>query len=221
MAYVGILLIAILVSFIIVRIGGFALQLTGIEPDVARFQALSAFSGTGFTTREAERVVGHKTRRRIVTILIILGNAGTVTVIATLVASFTQVEGYMWFFIQLAIIIAGIFGLYKLIIRSSVGQRFLDWLQKPIVNRVLSGTPAVEEVFHVEKDWAISLVMVKGSSEGIGLSVADITAEGDIEILSIDRAGTNLTKPNSEERIVEGDRLLVYGNRKSVKRVLG
>ena len=70
MAYVGILLIAILVSFIAVRIGGFALQLTGIEPDVARFQALSAFSGTGFTTREAERVVGHRTRRRIVTILI-------------------------------------------------------------------------------------------------------------------------------------------------------
>jgi hypothetical protein len=221
MAYVGILLIAILVSFLIVRIGGFALQLTGIEPDVARFQALSAFSGTGFTTREAERVVGHKTRRRIVTILIIMGNAGTVTVIATLVASFTQVEGYLWFFIRLAIIIAGIFGLYRLIIRSNVGQRFLDWLQKPIVDRVLGGTPAVEEVFHVEKDWAISLVMVKGSSESIGLSVADITAEGGIEILSIDRAGTNLTKPNSEEKIVEGDRLLVYGNRKSVKRVLG
>jgi Trk K+ transport system NAD-binding subunit len=86
---------------------------------------------------------------------------------------------------------------------------------------VLRETPAVEEVFHVEKDWAISLVMVKASSDSIGLSVADITAEGDIEILSIDRAGTNLTKPNSEERIVEGDRLLVYGNRKSVKRVLG
>ncbi|MGD2065426.1 MAG: TrkA C-terminal domain-containing protein [Dehalococcoidia bacterium] len=220
MAYVGILLIAILVSFIIVRIGGFILQLTGIEPDVARFQALSAFSGTGFTTREAERVVGHKTRRRIVTILIILGNAGTVTVIATLVASFTQVEGYLWFFIRLVIIIAGIFGLYRLIIRSNVGQRFLDWLQKPIVDRVLRGTPAVEEVFHVEKDWAISLVMVKSSSESIGLSVADITAEGDIEILSIDRAGTYLTRPDSEEKIVEGDRLLVYGNRKSVKRVL-
>jgi len=124
MAYVGILLLAILISFIIVRIGGFALQLTGIEPEVARFQALSAFSGTGFTTREAERVVGHRTRRRIVTILIVLGNAGTVTVIATLVASFTEVRGDIWlFFIRLAIIIGGIFGLYQLIIRSNFGRR--------------------------------------------------------------------------------------------------
>jgi hypothetical protein len=221
MAYVGILLIAILVSFIIVRIGGFALQLTGIEPEVARFQALSAFSGTGFTTREAERVVGHRTRRRIVTILIVLGNAGTVTVIATLVASFTQVSGYLWFFIRLAIIIGGIFALYQLIIRSNLGQRILDRLQRPVAKRILREAPAVEEVFHVEKDWGISLVMMKGGSTGIGLSVADVTGEGDMEILSIDRGGSYLTRPDSEEKIVEGDRLVVYANRKAVKRILG
>jgi hypothetical protein len=220
MAYVGILLIAILVSFIIVRIGGFALQLTGIEPDVARFQALSAFSGTGFTTREAERVVGHKTRRRIVTILIILGNAGTVTVIATLVASFTQVEGYMWFFIRLAIIVGGIFALYRLIIKSNIGQRFIDWLQRPIMNRIFKEAPAVEEVFRVEKDWAVSLVMIKGRSKSIGLSVADITAKEDMEILGIDRADTYLARPNQDEKIMKGDRLLVYANRKSVKQIL-
>jgi hypothetical protein len=220
MAYVGILLIAILVSFTIVRIGGFALQLTGIEPDVARFQALSAFSGTGFTTREAERVVGNRTRRRIVTILIILGNAGTVTVIATLVASFTQVEGYMWFFIRLAIIVGGIFGLYQLIIRSNVGRRIPNWLQRPVVNRILREAPAVEEIFRAEKNWTVSLVMIKGSSKSIGLSVADITVVGDIEILGIDRADTYLARPHWDEKIMEGDRLLVYANRKSVKQIL-
>jgi hypothetical protein len=220
MAYVGILLIAILVSFIIVRIGGFALQLTGIEPEVARFQALSAFSGTGFTTREAERVVGHRTRRRIVTILIVLGNAGTVTVIATLVASFTKVEGYMWFFIRLAIIVGGIFGLYQLIIRSNAGQRIIDWLQGPIMNRILRVTPPIEEIFHVDKDWIVSLVTIEEGSKSIGLSVADITAQGDIEVLAVDRGGTYLTRPNSQEETLEGDRLLVYASRKAVKRIM-
>jgi len=220
MAYVGILLITILVSFIVVRIGAFALQLTGIEPEVARFQALSAFSGTGFTTREAERVIGHRDRRRIVTILIILGNAGMVTVIATLVASFTQVDSYIWFFIRLAIIIGGIFGLYRLIIRSNVGQRVLDWLRRPVMNRVFREAPAVEEIFHVEKDWGISLAIIRGNSKSIGLSVGDITSEGDIEILSIDRAGTYLTRPSFEEKIAEGDRLLVYANMKFVKHIL-
>jgi len=220
MAYVGILLITIFISFIAVRVGGFALQLTGIEAEIARFQALSAFSGTGFTTREAERVVGHRTRRRIVTILIILGNAGTVTVIATLVASFTQVGGYAWFFIRLAIIVAGIVGLYQLIIRSNFGQRIIDWVQKPVVNRVLRTAPLAEEIFHVEKDWAISLVTMKGSSKSIGLSVADIAAEGDMEILGINRAGAYLVRPGMEDKIAQGDRLLVYANRRAVKRIL-
>ena len=220
MAYVGILLIAILVSFIIFRIGGFALQLTGIEPDVARFQALSAFSGTGFTTREAERVVGNRTRRRIVTILIILGNAGTVTIIATLVASFTQVTGYMWFFIRLAIIVGGIFGLYQLIIRSNFGRRLPNWLQRPVMNRILREAPAVEEIFRMEKDWGVSLVTIKRGSKRVGQSVANITAERDLEILGIDRADTYLTRPDREEEIMVGDRLLVYANRKSVKQIL-
>jgi hypothetical protein len=220
MAYVGILLITILVSFVVVRIGGFALQLTGIEPEVARFQALSAFTGTGFTTREAERVVGHRTRRRIVTILIVLGNAGTVTVIATLVASFTQVGGYAWFFIRLAIIVAGIFGLYQLIIRSDVGQRIVDWVQRPVVKRILREAPAVDEVFHVEKDWGINLVTMKGDSKSIGLSVADIIAEGGIELLGIERGGSYIARPHSEEMIMKGDRLLVYASRKSLKPLL-
>ena len=220
MAYVGILLIAIVVSFIIVRIGGFALQLTGIEPDVARFQALSAFTGTGFTTREAERVVGHKVRRRIVTVLIILGNAGLVTIIATLVASFTQVSGYMWFFIRLAVIIGGIFLFYRLIMRVKTGQRVLDWLQRPVIKRIFGEAPAVEEIFSVGKDWAIRLVMVKGSSKSVGLSVAEITAERDIELLAIDRAGAHLARPDPGETIAAGDRLLVYANRDAVKGLL-
>lgn len=221
MAYVGILLVTILVSFIIVRVGGFALQLTGIEPDIARFQALSAFSGTGFTTTEAERVVRHRTRRRIVSILIILGNAGLVTIIATLVASFTQVSGYGWFFVRLAIILVGILVLYRLIIGSRFGNRILESFRRPLLSRITREAPAIEEIFHTGKGWGLSLVMIRGGSKNIGLSLADVRAEGDIEILAIDRADAYLTQPDNEEEIMEGDRLVVFGNTRSVKRLFG
>jgi hypothetical protein len=221
MPYVGILLAVILISLIIVRIGAFALQLTGMEPEAARFQALSAFSGTGFTTTEAERVVRHRPRRRIITILIIVGNAGLVTVIATLVASFTQVTGYGWFFIRLAIIVVCIFVFYRLVIRSRVGNRMVHWLRKPLMSRILGAATANEEIFNVGKDWGVSLVMIEGKSKNIGLSLADATAEGDIEILAIDRAEASLTRPDKSEKLVEGDRLLVYGSSKAIKRTLG
>jgi tagatose-1,6-bisphosphate aldolase len=195
MAYVGILLIAILVSFIIVRIWGFALELTGIEPDVARFQALSAFSGTGFTTREAERVVGNKIRRRIVAILIILGNAGTVTVIATLVASSTQVSGYTWFFIRLAIIIGGIFVLYQLIMRSNVGRRIPAWLQRPVMNRILRGAPAVKLLIYFRPD----LKNIASKQLDLVAGLADQCLEEDIAFLV-----ESVSYPIEEERINQG-----------------
>jgi len=220
MAYLGILLVAILVSFIVVRIGGFALQLTGIEPEVARFQALSAFTGTGFTTTEAERVVRHRTRRRIVTILIILGNAGFVTIIATLVATFTQVTGYSWFFIRLAIIVVSILILYRVIVTSRFGNRILVLVRKPLLKRVLREAPAVEEVFNVGKDWGINLVMIKEKSKNIGRSLADVMAEEDIEVLAVDRTGELLPRPDRKETILEGDRLLVYASGQSVRRLL-
>ena len=221
MGYVGIVLVTILISFIVVRIGGFALQLTGMEPGVANFQALSAFSGTGFTTTEAERVVRHRMRRRIITILIVLGNAGLVTIIATLVASFTQVTGYSWFFIRLAIIIAGIFVLYRFIVgRSRIGGRIAEWFRKPLMNYILKGTPATEEIVHMGKDWGVNFVMIKGDSKNIGLSLTEAVAEADLEILAIDRADGLLPRPDKNEKIMEGDRLLVYGNRKSVTRLM-
>ena len=58
-------LLAILFSFLVVRGAAVALMMTGMEKKKARFQALSAFSGTGFTTKEAEFVVNHPQRRKV------------------------------------------------------------------------------------------------------------------------------------------------------------
>ena len=73
----------LIISFIVVRIGAVAFELTGLEWSLAKFQALSCFTGTGFTTKEAEMITGHPQRRRIASILIVLGHAGLVTLIAT------------------------------------------------------------------------------------------------------------------------------------------
>lgn len=219
MAYIAILIITIFCSFIVVRIGGLALQLTGIEPDVARFQALSAFSGTGFTTRETERVVRHRTRRRIVTILILLGNAGLVTIIATLVASFTQVTGNEWFFVRLAIILVSIFVFYKLIMRSRLGNRMIQWTRKPLIKRILREAPTFEEIYGAGKGWGVSLVLIKKNSQYADSTLTDIAVEGDMQILAIDRHDEFVAQPGSEDRLEEGDRLLIYGRTKSIERL--
>jgi Trk-type K+ transport system membrane component len=86
-------LLVIFISFLIIRAAAIALMMTGLDQKRARFQALSAFSGTGFTTKEAESVVTNPKKRRIVTWLMILGNAGVGTVIVTATSSLVTSRG--------------------------------------------------------------------------------------------------------------------------------
>ena len=43
-------------SFIALRIGAIAFELTGLEWSLAKFQTLSCFTGTGFAAKEAELI---------------------------------------------------------------------------------------------------------------------------------------------------------------------
>ncbi|MGA7878047.1 MAG: hypothetical protein WCA08_20480 [Desulfoferrobacter sp.] len=52
-------LTVLVISLIITRLETVALSLTGLSEEAAKFHARSAFTGTGFTTSEAEKVVNH------------------------------------------------------------------------------------------------------------------------------------------------------------------
>ncbi|HKK31544.1 MAG TPA: potassium transporter TrkA, partial [Alphaproteobacteria bacterium] len=57
------LIFVLFLSLIVVRVGAEALTLTGLSRQEAKFQARSAWTGTGFTTTESEDVVSHPVRR--------------------------------------------------------------------------------------------------------------------------------------------------------------
>jgi NhaP-type Na+/H+ or K+/H+ antiporter len=78
----------VLISMLINRFATIALSLTGMSREEARFQARAAMSGVGLTTRTPDDIVAHPIRRRIVFTLMIVGSAGIVTAIASLVLSF-------------------------------------------------------------------------------------------------------------------------------------
>jgi hypothetical protein len=79
------LLSLLIVSLTVVRIGGTALRLTGMSMQSARFQAISALTGTGFTTQEAETTMHHPVRRRILIMLMFTGHLGVVSLASTVI----------------------------------------------------------------------------------------------------------------------------------------
>ena len=104
-AAIGTLIIVALLSMTVTRVAAGALVATGLPPEIARFQARSAFTGVGFTTNESVTVVRHPQRRRVVFHLMLLGNLGTATVLATLVLGILApgpLQADMRFFLILA-----------------------------------------------------------------------------------------------------------------------
>ena len=117
--YLFLLAAIVLIILAIVKLGSIAFQLTGMEPRMAMFQALSAFTNTGFTTSAAEDVVKNRKRRVIASVLIVIGYIGIVGVIVTLVRSFA-VEAGEWLPVlrRLVFILLGIYALYFIFIFS-------------------------------------------------------------------------------------------------------
>ena len=95
----------------------------------------------------------------------------------------------------------------------------LQWTRKPLMNRILREAPAFEEIYSAGKGWGVSLVLIKQNSQYAGFTLGDISTDSDIQILAIDRPDEFVAQPSSEDRMGEGDRLLVYGHTKSIERL--
>src|SRR5699024_8673920 len=101
------LVIIVFLTITINRIATMMLIHTGLSQEMVRFQARSAFTGSGFTTTETESVMNHPVRRKIIFSLMLMGNAGLVTVVSSLVLAFALPKNTQSLIFSVIIIIAG------------------------------------------------------------------------------------------------------------------
>lgn len=209
------------VSLIGVRVGATALMMTGLSWDTASFQAYSAFFGVGFTTSEAELVVNHPLRRRIIRDLILAGNIGLTSALATLIVTFVQSSGTSQTMNSLGLI-AG--GLVILMVVSKLGfvQKLLDSvirrsLQKAGVVRALD----YELLLRVEAGYCISEIDVLDDTVIAGKSLAESRpADMGIVILSIQQDNGNFTgAPGPQDVIHSGDVITAYGHEDDLRKL--
>lgn len=213
MIAVASLLVVVFLSLIVTRIATVALMSTGLSRDIARFQARSALTGVGYTTSEAEPIVNHPVRRRIVMFLMLVGNAGLVTIVASMIFTFVGEAGASQKLIRLAVILAGLVGIFVL----SKSERVDRWMHRVIV-RVLSRYTDLEihdyvRLLQLRKDYGVTEVRVQPGDwmEGRTLAELELDREG-ILVLGIHRDdGTYRGAPQGETVFRPGDHVVVYG----------
>jgi len=205
-------LVTIIISMLIVRAGAIALMMTGMSYDKAKFQALSAFSGTGFTTREAEHVVNNARRRKIVTWLMILGNAGIVTVIVTATSSFTLAKG-LGVGLNVIALLAGVAIIFVLARHAPFVRRWENFAQARLERfKIFDEEATVDELLHISEGYGVARVQLTGDSAWVGKSLSEVNAGLEKAfVLGIERDREWLPKPRSNRKLMADDYMVIYG----------
>ena len=215
----------LIVSFIIVRIGAIAFQLTGIEWSLAKFQALSCFTATGFTTKESELITSDLRRRRIATVLIVFGHAGFVTMVATFANSLRPqstnlsvpfLPGYIppWLqpLISLTIIVAAIYITYKVFSNTTFARRLTNVLRNRIIKKEIIKAVSCEELAVATGGYGVSRIKVRQDNPILGKALSESELrKDDITVLAIVREERTIPNPVADTKILSGDELICFG----------
>jgi hypothetical protein len=211
------LLVVLSLSLLFTRVATVALTLTGLSRQSARFQARSALSGVGFATHESEKVVNHPVRRRIIMLLMLLGHAGVVTAVASLILTFVNAQGAGSITIRVVALAAGLAALWGI-----ATSQWVDRHLSNLVTHLLKRYTRLEvrdyaALLHLAGEYRISELKVEqGSWLASGaLEQLRLQDEG-VMVLGITRhSGEFVGAPHGKMHLAPGDVALLYGRARS------
>ena len=212
-------LIAVILSLLVTRVAAEALTLTGLSQASASFQARSAFTRAGFTTAESESVVEHPVRRRIIMLLMFLGNAGIITVISSLVLTFVSTSSTEDGAIRLLYLLLGIIVLW-IVASNSAFNRLLTRLVRRALHRWTDlNLHDYDKLLHLRGEYQVVKLKVDDYNDWLAnkkFKELRLRDEG-ITVLGIDRCNGNyIGIPHGNTHICHGDTLIVYGRKETL-----
>lgn len=204
----------IVIIALIVEIAAIALKLTGLDIHTARFQALSAITGTGFTTRETERIMNHRQRRGIVMTLMIIGPICFLGMFSSLLISMKEE-----FVLGRILILLGFVACLLLLTRSS---KFVVFFHQQVERQLrryrYPRKIQLEEVLQLSSDHGVYELKIDRQSRfaNKALRETDFREKGFI-VLAIERDKQLLTVPGGHDMVLPEDVLVIFGQFKGLK----
>ena len=179
-------------------------------------------------------ITGDPRRRRIASILIVLGNAGIVTMIATaasalnpdqvLIARLSEsilpvsIPSTMIPWVNLTVIVLGLLVIYMISTNRKIAGKFTLYLRKRIRKKDLLKPVSFEELLFLTGGYGISKIAVCENSPLIDKTLleSDLRKQ-DITVLAIVRGSETMPNPTALVTIHKGDDLIVFGNLHNIR----
>ena len=207
------LLVTLALSVLVTRIGSVALALTGMSREVARFQARSAFSGCGYTTREAEQSLAHPVRRQIIMTLMLLGHLGVATVAGTIVVSVMATSQQQNWRQSFGILCAGLLVLMIIAQSKWVENQMNRCIQWALQKWTKLDTRDYVSLLQLTTDYAVTELSVSPNDWLASKTLIELRlpAEGVLVLGVKRRDGEYVGAPRAETEIRAFDSVVLYG----------
>ena len=205
------LFVSVIVFLIIVEIITVLFKLTGLTDEKARFQVISLLTGTGFTTKEAELIMQHPTRRKLAQFLMILGYLGFFVGTSLLVSIFqnpvtTQIVGTTLIFLIVIFVV----------IRNPLVKRNFDYIIERIVLKYgYSRAKSKHKMYKMitrAKGYGIFSIIIDEDSHLQGVTILNSNLKpNNMIILNIDKGDEFIGFVKRDYTLEKGDNILIYG----------
>lgn len=216
-------IVVAVISLLFARLLTGALIATGVPPSVAKFQARSAMTGAGFTTKESESLVNDPLRRRIISLAMFLGNLGTPTLVVTVLLGFLA-PGPGDTFDRLVVFLAGIVVVLAVLSSGFVTNRLVEFGRRTVSRRFVDVLDdELRELVEVDSDYLVAELRLRDDPGSSPRSIrgAELALPG-LRVLGIRPAdgGPYVGEPPSDIDLRRDDRLVVYGRRSRLEELV-
>jgi len=205
------LFVSIIVFLIILEIVTVMFKLTGLSEEKARFQVISLLTGTGFTTKEAELISQHPTRRKLAEFLMILGFLGFLTGTSLLVNILQNP-----FNERMAILMLLFLVICWALIRYGHLLHFIDeFVEKIVILLGYATTKSKTKMYKLitrAKGYGVFSIIIDENSHLDGVAIMNSNLKpNNMIILNVDKGSEFIGFVKRDYILEKGDNILLYG----------
>lgn len=148
----------------------------------------------------------------------LLGNAGIVLVIVTATSSFVNAS-FENLSLNVALFVIGLILIYIVVTRTGIAEWWEQFVEHRLARSAVFEDEPAEEVLHLAEGYGLVRLTVTDGSALAGQTVGSASAMGGHLILGLERHGAWMATPSLDEKLEQGDRVVVYGHVRDIRKI--
>lgn len=203
------------IMWLVIEIAVVLFAATGLKKPIARYQVISMITATGFTTDESSLIIDHPIRRRISAAVILFGYFS----LAVMISSIASILSNDLRTNLLIIVIIVFFAILMLLKNRGISSFLTNKFEHEMDEEYdLEDWPLKTALSLNDNDMVAEVEIREDSKYTNRVCEEMILRDDDIHLLFIKRGNIILRKSLLEERLQLGDRIMIFGDKESIKK---